>query len=637
MRKRIALSGATVLALLVSLFVTALPADAAVGLRISGRNIVEANGNNFIIRGTSHAHTWFPTQTSSIASIKAKGANAVRIVLSGGRWQPANNAADVANIISLCKASRLVCILENHDTTGFGEQGGSISLDAAVNYWISIQSALTGQENSVIINIGNEPVGNNAVTPNWTQATSAAITRMRNAGFQHLLMVDAPNWGQDWQFAMRDTAASVKAADPTGNTVFSIHMYGVFDTAAEINAYLNAFQTANLPLVIGEFGHNHSDGNPDEDTIMAQAQARGLGYLGWSWSGNGGGVEYLDQVTNFNPNQLTSWGTRLFNGPNGIASTAQECSLCGGTTPTDTTPPTTPGAPTASSVTSTGATISWGASTDSGGSGLAGYNVYREQGTTDPLLGQSTTNSLALTGLTANTQYQVYVRARDGAGNLSGNSTLVTFTTTGGTTDTTPPTTPGTPTASGVTSSGATLTWTASTDSGGSGLAGYNVYREQGTTDPLLGSPTTNSITLTGLTASTQYQVYVRARDGAGNLSGNSSLVTFTTTGGGTGGGCTVVATTQNTWNNGYVIQPVTVTAGSSPITSWTVTFTLPAGHTVSGSWNATFTQSGQTVTAKSVSHNGNLPAGGSGNFGFQGSRPNGNTAVPSGYTCTTP
>jgi poly(hydroxyalkanoate) depolymerase family esterase len=202
--------------------------------------------------------------------------------------------------------------------------------------------------------------------------------------------------------------------------------------------------------------------------------------------------------------------------------------------------------------------------------------------------------------------------------------------------DTTPPTTPGTPTATNVTSTGATLNWTASTDTGGSGLAGYNVYREQGATDPQLGQSTTNSITLTGLTANTQYQVYVRARDGAGNLSGNSALVTFTTTGGGTGG-CTVVATTQNTWGNGYVIQPVTVTAGSAPITSWTVTFTLPAGHTVSGSWNTTLTVSGQTVTAKSVSHNGNLPAGGSGNFGFQGSRPNGNTALPTGYTCTTP
>ncbi|MFC4111295.1 endo-1,4-beta-xylanase [Nonomuraea zeae] len=206
----------------------------------------------------------------------------------------------------------------------------------------------------------------------------------------------------------------------------------------------------------------------------------------------------------------------------------------------------------------------------------------------------------------------------------------------GTTTDPTPPTTPGTPSASSITSSSAALTWTASTDSGGSGLAGYDVYREQGATDQLLGQSTTNSISLTGLSASTQYQVYVRARDGAGNVSANSALATFTTTAGGGGpGGCTAVGTVQNQWNNGYVVQPVTVTnTGTSAITGWTVTLTLPAGHTLSGSWNAVVTVSGQTVTARNASYNGNLAPNASTTFGFQVSRPNGNTQTASGYTC---
>ncbi|WP_248959915.1 cellulase family glycosylhydrolase [Sphaerisporangium perillae] len=541
MRKRLRMAEAAILsllALLLSMLVAVQPASAAVGLHISGRNLVEANGSNFIMRGVSHAHTWYAGQTSSsLAGIKSLGANAVRIVLSGGRWT-ANGASDVASVISQCKANRLICILEDHDTTGYGEQDGAVTLDAAVNYWISVKSALVGQEDYVVLNIGNEPYGNNNVS-GWTQATSNAISRLRGNGFQHLIMVDAPNWGQDWAFTMRDNAASVANADTQRNTVFSIHMYGVFDTAAEINSYFNAFQTAGLPLVVGEFGNMHSDGDPDEDTIMSQAQSRGIGYLGWSWSGNSGGVEYLDMVTNFNAGSLTSWGTRIFNGANGIKQTAKEATIFGG----------------------------------------------------------------------------------------GGNPT-----------DTTPPATPGTPTASSITSSGATLSWSASTDSGGSGLTGYNVYREQGSTDPQLGQSTTNSITLTGLSASTQYQVYVRARDGAGNLSGNSSLVTFTTTAGGGGGtgGCGVTATTQGQWSGGYVIQPVTVTnTGSSAISGWTVTFTLPSGHTISGSWNATFSTSGQTVTAKNASYNGALAPNAGTTFGFQGTRAGGNTAVPSGYTCT--
>ncbi|WP_285777097.1 glycoside hydrolase family 5 protein, partial [Microtetraspora sp. NBRC 13810] len=369
MRLRPGLGGAAVLALLVSLLVAAPTAGAATGLRVSGDGIAEANGSPFVIRGVSHPHAWYPTQTASFAGIKARGANAVRVVLSGGRWTP-SNAADVANVVALCRANRLICVLENHDTTGYGEQSGAYTLDQAVNYWIGVKSALDGQENHVVINIGNEPFGNTAVTPGWTQATSAAIGRMRDAGFDHLLMVDAPNWGQDWAFTMRDNARTVFNADPDRNTVFSVHMYGVFDTAAEIVSYLDSFEAAGLPLVIGEFGHNHSDGDPDEDTIMAQAQSRGLGYIGWSWSGNSGGVEYLDMVTNFDAGALTSWGRRIFDGPNGIGATAREATVYGGGS--DTTPPTTPGTPTAAGVTATGATLSWTPATDTGGSGLAG-------------------------------------------------------------------------------------------------------------------------------------------------------------------------------------------------------------------------------------------------------------------------
>ncbi len=206
----------------------------------------------------------------------------------------------------------------------------------------------------------------------------------------------------------------------------------------------------------------------------------------------------------------------------------------------------------------------------------------------------------------------------------------------GGTsTDTTPPSAPGTPASSNVTSNSATLTWAASTDSGGSGLAGYDVYREQGTNDTLLGRSTTASINLTGLTPSTEYQVYVRARDGAGNVSGNSAAATFTTTTGPVGGACTATPTVQTQWNTGYVVQPVTVTnGGSSALTGWTVTFTLPSGHTLTGSWNAAVTVSGQNVTARNANYNGNLGAGASTSFGFQVSRPSGDTQTPSSYTC---
>ena len=534
--KRLALAGVGLLALLLPIVAYAPAAHAATGLHVSGRTIVESNGNTFLMRGAAHAHVWFPTQTSSFANIKALGANTVRVVLSGGRW-PANSPSDVANVISLCKASKLICVLENHDTTGFGEQGGAVTLDAAVNYWISLKSVLTGQENYVVINIGNEPYGNNNVA-GWTADTKAAIQKLRSNGFEHLIMVDAPNWGQDWQFTMRDNAASVFAADPARNTVFSIHMYGVFDTAAEINAYYQAFQTANLPLVVGEFGINHTDGNPDEDTIMAQAQARGIGYLGWSWSGNSSEVAYLDMATNFNPAQLTPWGQRIFNGANGIASTSREATIFGG-----------------------------------------------------------------------------------------------------GTVDTSPPTTPGTPTASAITSSSATLSWTASTDN--VGVAGYDVLNAGGTV--IAGSGTT-SVNLTGLTPSTQYVLRVRARDAALNQSAPSGSVTFTTSSAPTGT-CKVTYTaspwTESPGNGGFTANITITNTGTAAINGWTLRFTLPGGQSLTlPGWSANFTVSGQAVTATNMAYNGNLAPGGSAGFGSNG-RWSGTYSSPTAFTvnnapCTT-
>ncbi|ORT58317.1 cellulase family glycosylhydrolase [Streptomyces sp. CB03238] len=336
MRFRTALA-ATVLGLTGVLGALLTPAQAttataaATGFRISdsGR-LLESNGDDFVMRGVNHAHTWYPTRTSSLADIKALGANTVRVVLStGDRWAR-NDTADVAAVAAQCRQNRLICVLEAHDTTGYGEQSGAVSLSRAADYWIGVKSALEGQERYVIVNIGNEPYGNTGAH-GWTSDTKAAIQKLRAAGFAHTLMVDAPNWGQDWSFTMRDNAASVFAADPERNTVFSVHMYGVFDTAAEINAYLNHFVAARLPIVVGEFGHNHSDGDPDEDTILAATQALGLGYLGWSWSGNGGGVEYLDMAAGFDATALTPWGRRIFHGPNGIAHTSKEATVYAGT------------------------------------------------------------------------------------------------------------------------------------------------------------------------------------------------------------------------------------------------------------------------------------------------------------------
>ena len=335
MRIRTAIADAPVIAGAVSILVSVVlveqpppkPLPSKAGFYVDGGRLYDANNKDFVMRGVGHIHTLYPRQTANaLKDIKSLGANTVRIELSTGAVFDKNDTADIMNVISLCKRNRLICVLVAHDTTGWGQRDGAIPQARAVDYWISVRSALAGQEKYVVINIANEPyVLDNYRT--WPADTINSVKRLRKAGFHHTLMVDAPDWGQDRSFTMRDNAADVFYNDPDRNTVFSIHMYGAFDRAWKVTNYLSSYVYAKLPIVITEFGHMHSDGDVDEDTIMSEAKAHGIGYLGWSWSGNGGGVEYLDMVTDFNASVLTPWGQRIFNGPGGIRRTSREASV----------------------------------------------------------------------------------------------------------------------------------------------------------------------------------------------------------------------------------------------------------------------------------------------------------------------
>ncbi|AKZ60014.1 putative secreted beta-mannosidase [Streptomyces ambofaciens ATCC 23877] len=400
------------------------PAAQAVGLHISDGRLLEGNGNDFVMRGVNHAHTWYPGETQSLADIKAKGANTVRVVLSDGHRWSENSPADVAAVVADCKANRLICVLEVHDTTGYGEDAAAGTLDHAADYWIGLKDVLAGEEDYVIVNIGNEPWGNTDPA-GWTAPTVAAVEKLRAAGFQHTIMVDAPNWGQDWQGVMKANARTVYDADTTGNLIFSIHMYSVYDTAQEITDYLNAFVDAGLPLVIGEFGGPADQwGDPDEDTMMAAAERLDLGYLAWSWSGNTDPV--LDLAIDFDPSRLSSWGERIFNGANGIARTSREATVFGGG-PGDTRAPTAPGTPAATAVTDTSVTLGWTAATDD--VGVTGYDVVRVAAGGETPAVASTTSTATVTGLTPDTAYTFAVYARDAAGNRSARSATVDVTT----------------------------------------------------------------------------------------------------------------------------------------------------------------------------------------------------------------
>jgi Cellulose binding domain len=94
-------------------------------------------------------------------------------------------------------------------------------------------------------------------------------------------------------------------------------------------------------------------------------------------------------------------------------------------------------------------------------------------------------------------------------------------------------------------------------------------------------------------------------------------------------GGCSVTIS-NNAWSGGFV-STVKVTAGASPVSGWSVPITLPSGSAITGSWNAQSSGTSGTVRFTNVSYNGQLSAGGSTEFGFQGT----GTPPTSAGTCS--
>ncbi|MDQ6902127.1 MAG: fibronectin type III domain-containing protein [Bacteroidota bacterium] len=161
------------------------------------------------------------------------------------------------------------------------------------------------------------------------------------------------------------------------------------------------------------------------------------------------------------------------------------------------------GAPTAlasSSITSTSATVSWTAPA----SGAVNYAVDYSpagQNTWTSVAAATTSTSVAISGLTASTGYDW--RVKTNCSSSSSSYVQASFTTSSATVTCNPPTNLN---SSAITSSGATVSWTA-----GTGAVNYNVqYQVTGSGSWATVNTSATSLAITGLSASTSYDWQVQ-------------------------------------------------------------------------------------------------------------------------------
>jgi cellulase/cellobiase CelA1 len=97
-----------------------------------------------------------------------------------------------------------------------------------------------------------------------------------------------------------------------------------------------------------------------------------------------------------------------------------------------------------------------------------------------------------------------------------------------------------------------------------------------------------------------------------------------------TGGPCSVEYTVSS-WNTGLTANVKVTNATTSPVSGWTLRFTLPSGQTITNGWGASYSPNNGAVTATPASYNTTINANSSVSFGFQATH-TGNTGEPSAF-----
>ncbi|WP_171987513.1 discoidin domain-containing protein [Streptomyces sp. M1013] len=164
--------------------------------------------------------------------------------------------------------------------------------------------------------------------------------------------------------------------------------------------------------------------------------------------------------------------------------------------------------------------LTWNESSDD--TAVTGYDIYANGDLLTSVAGDVTTYTDTRP---AGTTVTYHVRAKDAAGNQSGNSNSVTRRADTG--DTQAPTAPANLALTEPAAGQIKLTWTASTDD--KGVTGYDVYANNQLRKSVAGDVTTYTDTQP---ASANVTYFVRAKDAAGNESGASNSVTRTGSGG---------------------------------------------------------------------------------------------------------
>ncbi|HEY8957001.1 cellulase family glycosylhydrolase [Chitinophaga sp.] len=323
------------------------PPAAAATITVSGKNLVLAGGQSFVLRGINYPiiDEGLPTLGTparykfKIDEAAKTGANAIRIQWytngthfmddpeegTPGTVDGLLNNGTLSDIIGYCYEKGMIPILVIQNTVCSNDW--NYFNNVAIAWWQkpAVIDLINKHKKYLIANIACEfgdvewaadPVAAQGIFKNnYIQA----VQKLRNAGITIPLMIDAPDCGRS-SSALARVAKDILNADPRKNIIFSAHTYWTdyANTAAAVKTKLDEINNTGTCFVFGEVG-NWQDDNVCcvyditnlYRIILGEACSRGIGWLAWSYSQDC--CKPREMTTNGEFGTLTPYGNDIIN------------------------------------------------------------------------------------------------------------------------------------------------------------------------------------------------------------------------------------------------------------------------------------------------------------------------------------
>ena len=262
-------------------------------LQVSGKNMVDVNGNIVQLRGIStHGISWFPqcyNESAVDALVDDWGINVLRIA-SYAENQVANKDWEwrkefIDTLVNLCEKKGIYCIIDWHILRqGTGDPW--FLIDEAKEFFEYMSKKYAGKAH-VMYEICNEPnTQDKAVYSSWARIKSYAqeiIDVIVQNDPSSIIIVGTPEWSQ------RVLPAAYSPLDYP-NAMYALHFYAASSWHKdELREKATMAVEKNLPIFVSEFGTCGDGGSGDinvEETVkwLKLMNDNNISWVNWNFA-----------------------------------------------------------------------------------------------------------------------------------------------------------------------------------------------------------------------------------------------------------------------------------------------------------------------------------------------------------------